>query len=106
MATTVFYFKNIVVSSQSLMKFVAWSSTALSFHFRERVPPTDLSDVVDFRKILDLFDESGTTPPGIVKLEQEQFDRPVFTIAERPGMCMFTHHFVYQVDPTRYIWII
>lgn len=52
---------------------------------REKVPPTDLSDIVDFRKVLDLFDESGTTPPGIVKLEQEQLDRPVFTIAERPG---------------------
>lgn len=52
---------------------------------RERAPPTDLSDVVDFRKILDLFNETGATPPGIAKLEQDQFDRTVFTIAERPG---------------------
>ncbi|XP_073117316.1 DNA N(6)-methyladenine demethylase ALKBH1A isoform X2 [Elaeis guineensis] len=47
--------------------------------------PTDLSDVVDFQSILESFERSGDTPPGVYRFQCPGFNRPVFCFADRPG---------------------
>ncbi|KAI3977236.1 hypothetical protein MKX01_035966 [Papaver californicum] len=44
----------------------------------------DLSQVVDFKVILETYKETGETPPGVFKL-QSDFIRPVFCLEDRPG---------------------
>ncbi|XP_020080743.1 alpha-ketoglutarate-dependent dioxygenase alkB-like isoform X1 [Ananas comosus] len=47
--------------------------------------PTDLSDVVDFKAVLDGFAGGRDLPPGILRFDCDGFDRPVFCIEDRPG---------------------
>ncbi|KAG9445963.1 hypothetical protein H6P81_012091 [Aristolochia fimbriata] len=51
---------------------------------RKKAVETDLSDVYDFKLILESFERSGETPPGIFKFECD-FCRPVFCFEGRPG---------------------
>ncbi|KAI3976052.1 hypothetical protein MKX01_016735, partial [Papaver californicum] len=43
----------------------------------------DLSQVVDFKFVLETYKETGETPPGISKL-QSDFIRPLFCLEDRP----------------------
>ncbi|XP_072961497.1 DNA N(6)-methyladenine demethylase ALKBH1A [Typha angustifolia] len=49
------------------------------------IKPTDLSDVVDFRAVLDSFERGEGLPPGIVEFDCPGFDLPVFCFKDRPG---------------------
>ncbi|KAF8399960.1 hypothetical protein HHK36_015832 [Tetracentron sinense] len=52
---------------------------------RQKQPrPVDLSEVVDFKLVLESFHQNGETPPGIFKLQCD-FNRPVFCFEDRPG---------------------
>lgn len=44
----------------------------------------DLSEVIDFKSVLDTFNTAGDLPPGIFVVERE-FDYPVFCLESRPG---------------------
>ncbi|KAL8142456.1 hypothetical protein V2J09_015488 [Rumex salicifolius] len=52
---------------------------------KKQARAVDLSEVIDFRSILNSFDQTGETPPGIYKFHRDGFDRPVFCLAKRPG---------------------
>lgn len=45
----------------------------------------DLSEVIDFKGILESFDQNGELPAGVFTL-QANIDRPVFGLESRPGM--------------------
>ncbi|KAH7285250.1 hypothetical protein KP509_33G018800 [Ceratopteris richardii] len=63
-------------------KFYKHSSTsARSIKHRESVPPTDLSDVIDFRKIRHL----GFSTESGIKMDDKNFQWPVFTMEQHPG---------------------
>nr|CAD1836615.1 unnamed protein product [Ananas comosus var. bracteatus] len=47
--------------------------------------PTDLSDVVDFKAVLESFASGRDLPTGILRFDCDGFDRPVFCIEDRPG---------------------
>ncbi|KAF6148482.1 hypothetical protein GIB67_038837 [Kingdonia uniflora] len=47
--------------------------------------PVDLSEVVDFKSILESYNNNGETPPGIVAV-QSKLDRPIFCFEDRPGV--------------------
>ncbi|XP_043705651.1 alpha-ketoglutarate-dependent dioxygenase alkB isoform X1 [Telopea speciosissima] len=52
---------------------------------REKQPKqVDLSEVIDFKSVLDSFNQNGLKPPGIIKL-QSDFNYPVFCLENRPG---------------------
>ncbi|KAA8528970.1 hypothetical protein F0562_033542 [Nyssa sinensis] len=51
---------------------------------KKQPKPVDLSEVVDFKSILDSFNRSSDLPPGIVALRCD-FDQPVFCLENRPG---------------------
>ncbi|XP_068666165.1 DNA N(6)-methyladenine demethylase ALKBH1A [Aristolochia californica] len=51
---------------------------------RQKAVETDLSEVFDFKLILESFNQCGETPPGIFKLKCD-FCRPVFCFEDRPG---------------------
>lgn len=46
--------------------------------------PVDLSEVIDFKAILESYDENGELPAGVFTL-QSNIDRPVFCLESRPG---------------------
>ena len=75
-----------------LFFFFAW--IAVDFYFvtvgskffrKKQLKQVDLSEVVDFKAILQSFNQSGEVPPGTFALQCD-FDRPVFCIENRPGM--------------------
>lgn len=45
----------------------------------------DLSEVVDFKAILEFYNQNGELPAGVF-IHQSNFDRPVFGLKSRPGM--------------------
>ncbi|KAJ4973270.1 hypothetical protein NE237_006444 [Protea cynaroides] len=52
---------------------------------REKQPKqVDLSEVIDFKSVLDSFNQTGLTPPGISR-HQCDFNYPVFCIENHPG---------------------
>ncbi|KAK9108494.1 hypothetical protein Syun_024505 [Stephania yunnanensis] len=51
---------------------------------RKSVKPVDLSEVFDFRAILESYNRDGGTPDGIVR-HRCGFDLPVFGFEDRPG---------------------
>ncbi|XP_050206057.1 alpha-ketoglutarate-dependent dioxygenase alkB [Mercurialis annua] len=51
---------------------------------KKRPKPVDLSEVLDFKLILDSFKLNGELPDGIIAF-QGNFDRPVFCLESRPG---------------------
>ncbi|XP_052205365.1 alpha-ketoglutarate-dependent dioxygenase alkB [Diospyros lotus] len=44
----------------------------------------DLSEVIDFKSILDSFNRNGELPPGVSMLSCD-FDQPIFSLESRPG---------------------
>lgn len=56
------------------------------FTFRKKHPrPVDLTQVIDFKSILESFNRSGEVPPGVTLVGRE-FDLPVLCLKKRPGM--------------------
>ncbi|GMH20377.1 hypothetical protein Nepgr_022218 [Nepenthes gracilis] len=51
---------------------------------KKRPRPVDLSSVIDFKSILDSFNQTGETPPRVYALGRD-FDRPVFCLEDSPG---------------------
>lgn len=65
---------------------VAYYWLLFLFSFRKKLPRSvDLSEVLDFKSILDCYNCNGELPPG-VSLLKCHFDRPVFRLESRPGM--------------------
>ncbi|OVA09538.1 Oxoglutarate/iron-dependent dioxygenase [Macleaya cordata] len=60
------------------------NNTKTSSKRQNQIKQVDLSEVVDFKSVLESFNQNGETPPGIFKL-QSDFDRPVFCFEDRPG---------------------
>lgn len=52
---------------------------------KKHIKTVDLSEVVDFKSILQSFNQSGEVPPGTFALRFD-FDHLVFCIESRPGM--------------------
>ncbi|XP_062149852.1 alpha-ketoglutarate-dependent dioxygenase alkB isoform X1 [Alnus glutinosa] len=51
---------------------------------RRQPKQVDLSEVLDFKSILESYRQNGDLPPGIVALHSD-FDRPLFCLESRPG---------------------
>ncbi|XP_059656664.1 alpha-ketoglutarate-dependent dioxygenase alkB [Cornus florida] len=52
---------------------------------RKKQPrPVDLSEVIDFKSVLDSFNRNNELPPGISVLQRD-FNQPVFCLENRPG---------------------
>lgn len=51
---------------------------------KKQIRAVDLSDVHDFRSVLETFEQESRTPPGILELRCG-FHRPVFCFQDRPG---------------------
>lgn len=62
----------------------------ISFQFYRKKQPkqVDLSDVLDFKSILDSYNQNGQLPPGIVAVECG-FKSPVFLLENHPGTELF-----------------
>lgn len=61
----------------------------MSISLRRRQPKqVDLSEVLDFKSILESYRQNGDLPPGIVALHSD-FDRPLFCLESRPGINFF-----------------
>lgn len=61
---------------------------------RKKQPkPVDLSEVLDFKSILESYDQNAELPRGIVPVLCG-LDRPVFCLENRPGINLFllTHN--------------
>lgn len=59
---------------------------AFVIHHRKKQPkPVDLSEVLDFRAILDCLKRDGELPSGVTLLK-EKFSCPVFSLENRPGI--------------------
>lgn len=52
---------------------------------KKRPKPVDLSEVVDFKSILDSFRRTGETPDGVHVKLGDNFDFPVFSLDNHPG---------------------
>ena len=54
--------------------------------FRKKQPrPVDLSEVIDFKSILESHNRKDELPPQVFALESD-FDQPVFCLKKHPGM--------------------
>lgn len=54
--------------------------------YRKKIPrPVDLSEVIDFKSILDEYNCNGELKDGVSVLNCD-FDRPIFCLESRPGM--------------------
>lgn len=54
--------------------------------FRKKQPrAVDLSEVIDFKSVLEFINRGGNLPPDISVLGRE-FDHTVFCLEKRPGM--------------------
>ncbi|KAL6952876.1 DNA-(apurinic or apyrimidinic site) lyase [Sarracenia purpurea var. burkii] len=51
---------------------------------KKQTRPVDLSQVIDFKSILESFNRNGELPPGVFRLPCDS-DRPVFCLEDRPG---------------------
>ncbi|KAJ8646097.1 hypothetical protein MRB53_007845 [Persea americana] len=51
---------------------------------KKQIQTVDLSEVYDFRSVLQTFEQESRTPPGIFKLRSD-FHLPVFCFEDRPG---------------------
>lgn len=75
---------------------------------KKQIQTVDLSEVYDFRSVLQTFEQESRTPPGIFKLRSD-FHLPVFCFEDRPGKvsnrmidwfclkisdCLFLFHFI------------
>lgn len=62
---------------------------------KKKPKPVDLSEVLDFKSILESYDQNAELPPGIVPVRCG-LDRPVFCLENRPGINLFLlTHFNY-----------
>ncbi|KAI7752754.1 hypothetical protein M8C21_026836 [Ambrosia artemisiifolia] len=61
-----------------------YDSNSKSSKKKKQPRPVDLSEVIDFRSILESFDRNGDLPAGVSKIEYP-FDRPVFCLDDCPG---------------------
>ncbi|XP_038704949.1 alpha-ketoglutarate-dependent dioxygenase alkB isoform X2 [Tripterygium wilfordii] len=61
-----------------------YDQDAKSSKKKKQPKPVDLSEVLDFKAILDSYNENGELPAGVVALSCN-FDRPVFCLENRPG---------------------
>lgn len=51
---------------------------------KKQIRPVDLSEVVDFKSILETYNQTGETPNGVHVLKRE-FDCPVIHVDNRAG---------------------
>lgn len=61
-----------------------YDDTSKSSKKKKQPKPVDLSEVLDFKSILESYNQSGDLPPGILSL-QSDFNFPVFSLESRPG---------------------
>jgi len=52
---------------------------------KKRPKPVDLSEVADFKSILDSFRRTGKTPDGVHVKLGDNFNSPVFGLDNHPG---------------------
>lgn len=58
-------------------------------NFRKRIArPVDLSEVIDFKSILEEYNRNGELRDGVSVLNCD-FDRTIFCLESRPGMLPF-----------------
>lgn len=63
--------------------------------YRKKQPKqVDLSDVLDFKSVLDSYNQNAQLPPGIIAL-QCGFSSPVFCLENYPGINVFNFKFLY-----------
>ncbi|KAK7379576.1 hypothetical protein VNO80_05039 [Phaseolus coccineus] len=62
-----------------------YDNNASSKNKRKKQPkPVDLTEVLDFRSILECYLRNGALPPGVIVLH-DNFTSPVFSLQNRPG---------------------
>lgn len=67
----------------------------IPFLNRKKLPkPVDLTEVLDFRSILECYLQNDVLPPGVIVLH-DNFTSPVFSLQNRPGIFFFLLFVVY-----------
>lgn len=87
-----FFFPLIVLC----FSFKSSDSNCNSFFFfnRKKQPkPVDLTEVLDFRSVLECYLQNGALPPGVIVLH-ENFTSPVFSLQNRPGFFFFFYYYL------------